>query len=208
MTEPPPSPLRRRRRRRRSPSRIFAFGQAQTTDKRLLVIILRGGMDGLVGAAADRRSELRQRARAACVAAQRRGRGARARRYVRAAPQAAEDARALRRAANCCRSTPARRPIASARTSMRRTCSKPAPPRRSRAREGWLNKALGALPRSRPEMGDGAFRASAAHPARADAGVDLVAVRTAGCRRRHDGAAAGALSKRAIRRSPTRCNRR
>jgi uncharacterized protein (DUF1501 family) len=131
---------------------IFAFGQAQATDKRLLVILLRGGMDGLSALApvgdptyANARGRL-------------------------ALPRSGENAalpldgtfalnaklpkmHALYRAGGLL-------PIHACATAYRERShfdaqnvletGAVAPFART---EGWLNKALGALPNSRPEMG-------------------------------------------------------
>lgn len=131
---------------------LFAFGQAQATDRRLLVVILRGGMDGLstlppVGDPAY--ASLRRG-----LAIPRSGDGA-------ALPLDAAfglhknlpKMHALYRARELL-------PIHACATSYRERShfdaqnvletGAGAPFARS---EGWLNRALGALPRVRPEMG-------------------------------------------------------
>ena len=128
---------------------VFAFGQAQATDKRLLVMILRGGMDGLgaVPATGDPAYA-----------------GARGRLAAQRSDTLALDGtfalhanlskmHALYRAGELL-------PIHACATGYRERSHFDAqnvletgadhPFARS---EGWLNKALGALPRSRPEMG-------------------------------------------------------
>lgn len=131
---------------------IFAFGQSQATNKRLLVVILRGGMDGLsalppIGDPAY--AGLRGR-----LAIPRSGDGA---------------ALALDGAFGLHKNLPKLHrlyqagellPVHACATPYRERShfdaqnvletGAPAPFARS---EGWLNKALGALPRSRPEMG-------------------------------------------------------
>jgi uncharacterized protein (DUF1501 family) len=131
---------------------VFAFGQAQATDKRLLIVILRGGMDGLsavppVGDPAY--ASLRGRL---------------------ALPRGGENAvlmldgtfglhkslpkmHALYRAGELM-------PIHASATAYRershfdaQNVLESGAARPFARTEGWLNKALGALPRSRPEMG-------------------------------------------------------
>ncbi len=131
---------------------VFAFGQAQATNKRLLVIILRGGMDGLsaVPAIGDPAyAGLRGR-----LALPRTGQGA-------ALPL--DDTFALH--PNLPKMQALYRegellPIHACATAYRERSHFDAqnvletgaavPMARG---EGWLNKALGALPRARPEMG-------------------------------------------------------
>jgi len=128
---------------------VFAFGQAQATDKRLLVIILRGGMDGL--------SALAPVGDPAYASA--RGRLA----LQRNNTLALDDTFALN--ANLPRMQALYRagellPIHACATAYRERShfdaqnvlesGAAAPFART---EGWLNKALGALPNARPEMG-------------------------------------------------------
>lgn len=131
---------------------IFAFGQAQATDKRLLVIILRGGLDGLSALApvgdpsyASARGRL-------------------------ALPRAGENAalaldgtfalnaklpkmHALYRAGellpiHACATGYRERSHFDAQNVLETGAAAP-----FARTEGWLNKALGALPNARPEMG-------------------------------------------------------
>lgn len=131
---------------------VFAFGQAQATDKRLLVIILRGGMDGLSALApigdptyASARGRL---------ALPRTGEGA-------ALPLDATFAlntnlpnmHALYRAGellpiHACATAYRERSHFDAQNVLETGATAP-----FARTEGWLNKALGALPNSRPEMG-------------------------------------------------------
>ncbi|MEZ5960904.1 MAG: DUF1501 domain-containing protein [Hyphomonadaceae bacterium] len=128
---------------------VFAFGQAQATDKRLLVIILRGGMDGLAALA-----PIGDPAYASA-----RGRLA----LQRDGALALDDTFALN--ANLPKMHALYRagellPIHACATAYRERShfdaqnvlesGAPAPFART---EGWLNKALGALPGARPEMG-------------------------------------------------------
>lgn len=131
---------------------VFAFGQAQATDKRLLMVILRGGMDGLsavppVGDPAY--AGLRGR-----LAVPRSGDGA-------ALPLDAtfglhknlEKMHALYRAGelapiHACATNYRERSHFDAQNVLETGGARP-----FARNEGWLNKALGALPRSRPEMG-------------------------------------------------------
>jgi uncharacterized protein (DUF1501 family) len=131
---------------------VFAFGQAQATDKRLLVIILRGGMDGLsaVPAIGDPMyAGLRGR-----LALPRSGQGA---------ALGLDDTfalhpnlpkmHALYRAGellpiHACATAYRERSHFDAQNVLETGAAHPM------ARgEGWLNRALGALPRARPEMG-------------------------------------------------------
>jgi uncharacterized protein (DUF1501 family) len=127
----------------------FAFGQAQATDKRLLVVILRGGLDGLSAVApigdpayADARGRLA---------------------IERVAGLLLDDTfalhpnlpkfHALYRAGellpiHACATGYRERSHFDAQNVLETGGAIPF----ARA-EGWLNKALGALPRSRPEMG-------------------------------------------------------
>jgi uncharacterized protein (DUF1501 family) len=128
---------------------VFAFGQAQATDKRLLVVILRGGMDGLAavpavgdGAYAGVRGRLAVQRNSALSLDS----------TFALHPNLAK-LHALYRAGEVL-------PIHACATGYRERSHFDAqnvletgadhPFARS---EGWLNKALGALPRSRPEMG-------------------------------------------------------
>ena len=74
-------------------------------------------------------------------------------------PTLAETAR-LYAAARRCSSTPSPRPIATARISTARTCSRPAAARAYALRDGWMNRLLGLLPRGERrgdrDLGDGA----------------------------------------------------
>jgi len=131
---------------------VFAFGQAQATDKRLLVLILRGGMDGLSAVAPvgdPSYAALRGR-----LALPRSGEGA---------ALGLDDTfalhpnlpkmQALYRAGellpiHACATAYRERSHFDAQNVLETGAS--APFARS---EGWLNKALGALPRAPPEMG-------------------------------------------------------
>jgi uncharacterized protein (DUF1501 family) len=131
---------------------VFAFGQAQATDKRLLVVILRGGMDGLsaVPAIGDPTyAGLRGR-----LALPRSGQGA---------ALSLDDAfalhpslpkmHALYRAGellpiHACATAYRERSHFDAQNVLETGAAAP-----FARTEGWLNKALGALPRARPEMG-------------------------------------------------------
>jgi uncharacterized protein (DUF1501 family) len=131
---------------------LFAFGQAQATDKRLLVIILRGGLDGLAALPPigdPSYAGLRGR-----LAVPRSGEGA-------ALPlddtfalhNTLPKMHALYRAGellpiHACATPYRERSHFDAQNVLETGASAPF------ARgEGWLNKALGALPRARPEMG-------------------------------------------------------
>jgi uncharacterized protein (DUF1501 family) len=127
---------------------VFAFGQAQATDKRLLVVILRGGMDGLSAVAAiGDPAYANIRGRLAAPRGQ-----ALALDSVFALSAKLRKMHALYRAGELL-------PIHACATGYRDRSHFDAqnvletgadhPFARS---EGWLNKALGALPRSRPEM--------------------------------------------------------
>lgn len=127
----------------------FAFGQAQATDKRLLVVVLRGGMDGLsavppigdpayAGArgrlAVDPQSALRLDSTFALHP-------------NLPKMHALYQARELL-PIHACASPYRERSHFDAQNVLETGAAAPfARP------EGWLNKALGALPRSRPEMG-------------------------------------------------------
>jgi uncharacterized protein (DUF1501 family) len=128
---------------------VFAFGQAQATDKRLLVVVLRGGLDGLSAVAPIGDPNY----------AGLRGRLA----IERSAALPLDSAFALH--PNLSKMHTLYRagellPIHACATAYRERSHFDAqnvletggvrPFARS---EGWLNKALGALPRSRPEMG-------------------------------------------------------
>ena len=131
---------------------VFAFGQAQATDKRLLVVILRGGMDGLsaVPPTGDPTyAGLRGR-----LAIARSGEGA-------ALPlddtfglhpvlpklHAMYRSRELV-AIHACATAYRERSHFDGQNVLETGAAAP-----FARTEGWLNKALGALPRSRPEMG-------------------------------------------------------
>lgn len=131
---------------------VFAFGQAQTTDKRLLVIILRGGMDGLSAVAPigdPHYAGLRGR-----LALPASGDGAALRLDSTFSLHAnLPKMHTLYGAGELL-------PIHACATAYRERShfdaqnvletGAVAPFART---EGWLNKALGALPQSRPEMG-------------------------------------------------------
>ncbi|HYD72958.1 MAG TPA: DUF1501 domain-containing protein [Candidatus Binatia bacterium] len=131
---------------------VFAFGQAQATDKRLLVVILRGGMDGLsaVPAIGDPTyAGLRGR-----LALQRSG---------QSAVLPLDDTFALHPnlqkmhalyhagellPVHACATAYRERSHFDAQNVLETGAAVPM------ARgEGWLNRALGSLPRARPEMG-------------------------------------------------------
>ncbi len=103
----------------------LAFANAPT-DARFVFVLLRGALDGLSAVPPVGRSGLCGAARADRAGEVGRGRGAAARRSVRPASRARVPAsRATRRRnSRCC--TPSPRRIASARISMRRTCSRAA----------------------------------------------------------------------------------
>jgi uncharacterized protein (DUF1501 family) len=127
----------------------FAFGQAQVTDKRLLVIILRGGMDGLSAVApigdpayASARERL----------AIERGAGLALDDTFALHPNlpkfhALYDAGELL-PLHACATGYRERSHFDAQNMLETGGARP-----FARSEGWLNKALGALPRSRPEMG-------------------------------------------------------
>jgi len=131
---------------------VFAFGQAQATDKRLLVVILRGGMDGL--AALPPVGDPSYVAARGRLAAQRSGENA---------VLPLDDTFALHnhlskmhvlyRAGELL-------PIHACATAYRdrshfdgQNVLETGGAHPFTRGEGWLNKALGALPQSRPEMG-------------------------------------------------------
>ncbi|MBX3430895.1 MAG: DUF1501 domain-containing protein [Hyphomonadaceae bacterium] len=131
---------------------VFAFGQAQATDKRLLIIILRGGMDGLAAIAplgdpayANARGRL---------ALQRSGQNAAlALDSTFALNPKLPKMHALYRAGellpiHACATAYRERSHFDAQNVLETGASAP-----FARTEGWLNKALGALPNSRPEMG-------------------------------------------------------
>ena len=101
----------------------LAFAQRGATDRRFVFIIQRGAADGLGDRRSDRRSGIRRRPRRL-----RRGsRGGReARQLLHAPPGARRDRQALCRRSRRCSSMPSPRPIATARISTARTCSRPA----------------------------------------------------------------------------------
>lgn len=127
----------------------FAFGQAQTTDKRLLMVILRGGLDGLSAVAPIGDSDY----------ASLRGRLAIQRNSALALdstfalhPNLAK-MHALYRAGellpiHACATNYRERSHFDAQNVLETGGARP-----FARSEGWLNKALGALPQSRPEMG-------------------------------------------------------
>lgn len=131
---------------------VFAFGQAQATDKRLLVVILRGGMDGLsaVPALGDPTyAGLRGR-----LALPRSGQGAAlALDSTFALHPNLPKMHALYRAGellpiHACATAYRERSHFDAQNVLETGAAAP-----FARTEGWLNKALGALPRARPEMG-------------------------------------------------------
>lgn len=131
---------------------VFAFGQAQATDKRLLVVILRGGMDGLsaVPATGDPAfATLRGR-----LAPLRSGQGASLPLDGTFALHAnLPKMHALYRAGellpiHACATAYRERSHFDAQNVLETGAATP-----FARTEGWLNKALGALPRARPEMG-------------------------------------------------------
>ena len=131
---------------------VFAFGQAQTTDKRLLVVILRGGMDGLsaVPAIGDPTyASLRGR-----LALPRSGQGAALTLDdTFALHPGLPKMHALYRAGDllpihACATAYRERSHFDAQNVLETGAAAPFV-----RTEGWLNKALGALPRARPEMG-------------------------------------------------------
>jgi uncharacterized protein (DUF1501 family) len=127
----------------------FAFGQAQATDKRLLVVILRGGMDG-VSAVAPIGDPTYASARGRL--AMERNTGLSLDDTFALHPNL-EKLHALYRAGellpiHACATGYRERSHFDAQNVLETGAAAPF------ARgEGWLNKALGALPRSRPEMG-------------------------------------------------------
>lgn len=128
---------------------VFAFGQAQATDKRFLVIILRGGMDGLSALApvgdpsyASARGQL---------ALQRSGTLALDDTFALNANL--PKMHALYRAGellpvHACATAYRERSHFDAQNVLESGAAAP-----FARTEGWLNKALGALPNARPEMG-------------------------------------------------------
>ncbi|MGD9978977.1 MAG: DUF1501 domain-containing protein [Hyphomonadaceae bacterium] len=131
---------------------IFAFGQTQTTDKRLLVIILRGGLDGLSAVApVGDPSYASARGR---LALSRSGDNA----VLALDDTFALNARlpkmhALYRAhellpIHACATAYRERSHFDAQNVLESGASAP-----FARTDGWLNKALGALPNARPEMG-------------------------------------------------------
>jgi uncharacterized protein (DUF1501 family) len=128
---------------------VFAYGQAQTTDKRLLVVILRGGMDGVAAVA-----PLGDPAYAGV-----RGRLALERNDGLAIgggfalhPNLTKMHRLYSAgellAIHACATGYRERSHFDAQNVLETGGARP-----FARTEGWLNKALGALPRSRPEMG-------------------------------------------------------
>lgn len=128
---------------------VFAFGQAQATDKRLLVIILRGGMDGLSALApigdptyATARGRLALQGNAALTLDD-----------TFALNGNLPKMQALYRAGDllpihACATAYRERSHFDAQNVLESGAAAP-----FARTEGWLNKALGALPNSRPEMG-------------------------------------------------------
>jgi uncharacterized protein (DUF1501 family) len=131
---------------------MFAFGQAQATDKRLLVVILRGGMDGLsaVPAIGDP-TFAGTRGR---LATPRSGQGAAlALDGTFGLHPNLPKMQALYRAGellpiHACATAYRERSHFDAQNVLETGAAAP-----FARTEGWLNKALGALPRARPEMG-------------------------------------------------------
>jgi uncharacterized protein (DUF1501 family) len=129
---------------------VLAFGQAQATDKRLLVIILRGGMDGLAAVPPiGDPSYVSARGR---LAAQR-GDAVLALDDTFALHSNLPKMHALYRAGEVL-------PIHACATAYRdrshfdgQNILETGGARPFARGEGWLNKALGALPQARPEMG-------------------------------------------------------
>lgn len=128
---------------------VFAFGQAQATDKRLLVVILRGGMDGL-SALAPVGDPTYASARARLA-------------LQRGATLALDDTFALNSnlpkmhalyrsgellPVHACATAYRERSHFDAQNVLESGAAAP-----FARTEGWLNKALGALPNARPEMG-------------------------------------------------------
>jgi uncharacterized protein (DUF1501 family) len=131
---------------------VFAFGQAHATDKRLLVVILRGGMDGLsaVPAIGDPAyASLRGR-----LALPRSGQGvALPLDDMFALHPNLPKLHALYRAGellpiHACATAYRERSHFDAQNVLETGAAAP-----FARTEGWLNQALGALPRARPEMG-------------------------------------------------------
>jgi len=131
---------------------VFAFGQAQATDKRLLVVILRGGMDGLsaVPAVGDPAyASVRGR-----LALPRSGQGAvLTLNDTFALHPNLPNLHALYRARevlpiHACATAYRERSHFDAQNVLETGAAAP-----FARTEGWLNKALGAFPRARPEMG-------------------------------------------------------
>lgn len=128
---------------------MFAFGQAQTTDKRLLVVVLRGGLDGLSAIAPIGDPSYA---------------GLRGRLAIERSASLPLDStfalhpnlgkmHALYRAGellpiHACATAYRERSHFDAQNVLETGGVRP-----FARTEGWLNKALGALPRSRPEMG-------------------------------------------------------
>lgn len=127
----------------------FAFGQAQTTDKRLLVVILRGGLDGLSAVAPiGDPSYASLRGRLAIE----RGAGLPLDDTFALHPNLGK-MHALYRSGellpiHACATAYRERSHFDAQNVLETGGARPFV-----RTEGWLNKALGALPRSRPEMG-------------------------------------------------------
>ena len=116
-------------------------------DPRLVVVILRGALDGLAAVAPIGDPDYAGLHGAIALTLDGPHRGADAGRLLRAASRDAGTSRgctATSRPRCPCRR---RRPIATARISTARTCSKAALPGPGRVQSGWLNRALETLPR-------------------------------------------------------------
>lgn len=145
---------------------LHAFGQAQTTNNRLLVIILRGGLDGLAALApigdpsyASARGRLAIERQSALALDS-----------TFALHSSLANLHALYRAGellpiHACATPYRERSHFDAQNVLETGAAQP-----FARSEGWLNKALGALPRSRPEMGV-ALSAQAPLVLRGDAAV-------------------------------------
>ena len=119
---------------------------APNPDSRFVLVILRGGLDGLAAVPPYAEPAYAQLRGPLALAKPGHATTARSTSTARSAciPRSRICTRCIARARrSCC--TPRPRRIASARTSTRRTCSKPAARRRAAAGGGWLNRALAAL---------------------------------------------------------------
>lgn len=131
---------------------VFAFGQARSTDKRLLVVVLRGGMDGL--AAVPAIGDPNYASARGRLAGPRDGEGA---------PLRLDDTFALHpnlRHMHGLYGAGELLPIHACATAYRershfdgQNVLETGAPHPFARGEGWLNRALGALPQARPEMG-------------------------------------------------------